>query len=72
MIHQLEALAKVVLREPSAELKKSTGGEWVLRINDDVGPTTDFSGAQREALVILYRYHTGSNKYFFLQLFRTK
>jgi hypothetical protein len=65
MIHQLEALAKVVLREPSAALKKSTGGEWVLRINNDVGPIADFSGAQREALAILYRYHTGTNKCFF-------
>jgi len=46
-------------------LKKSTGGEWVLRINNDVGPIADFSGAQREALAILYRYHTGTNKCFF-------
>ena len=38
MIHQLESLARVVLREPTVSFGKSTGGDWVLRLPQQVGP----------------------------------
>ena len=32
MIRQVEAAARIILKAPSASFKKSTSGDWVLRM----------------------------------------
>ena len=59
MIHQLECLARVVLREPTVSFGKSTGGDWVLRLPQQVGPQVDFTGAEEEARRLLHKFQPG-------------
>lgn len=34
MIHQLEQVARIILKAPSANFKKSTSGDFVLRLKE--------------------------------------
>lgn len=56
MIKQLERIAQVLLQQPAAALKKSTNGEWVLKLTDDKHPFADFTGSEAEALQLLRQY----------------
>ena len=42
---------------PKANVKKSTGGDWVLRLREAGDLTEDFVGMEWEAFRKIHRYH---------------
>ena len=42
---------------PKANVKKSTGGDWVLRLREAGDLTEDFVGMEWEAFRMIHRYH---------------
>lgn len=55
LIRQFETLGRALLQVPDLKFRKSTGGEWVLKL-EDTPLGGDFVGSQLEALRLLIRF----------------